>query len=77
MFARAQIVKVLDEQQRRWYVAVEADRIGYGGLRLLSQITPDWHCLLLLMFISTTQRMSCKNVKRCCKPRTKKRQNVL
>ena len=29
----------LDEQQRRWYVAVEANRIGYGGLRLLSQIT--------------------------------------
>lgn len=29
----------LDEQQRRWYVAVEANRIGYGGNRLLSQIT--------------------------------------
>lgn len=29
----------LDEQQRRWYVAVEANRIGYGGVRLLSQIT--------------------------------------
>jgi hypothetical protein len=29
----------LDEQQRRWYVAVEANRIGYGGLRLLSQVT--------------------------------------
>jgi len=29
----------LDEQQRRWYVAVEANRKGYGGLRLLSQIT--------------------------------------
>jgi hypothetical protein len=29
----------LDEQQRRWYVAVEANRIGYGGLRLLSEIT--------------------------------------
>jgi len=29
----------LDEQQRRWYVAVEANRIGYGGLRLLSRIT--------------------------------------
>src|SRR3970282_180800 len=29
----------LDEQQRRWYVAVEANRIGYGGLHLLSQIT--------------------------------------
>lgn len=29
----------LDEQQRRWYVAVEANRVGYGGVRLLSQIT--------------------------------------
>jgi hypothetical protein len=29
----------LDEQQRRWYVAVEANRMGHGGLRLLSQIT--------------------------------------
>ncbi|MFZ1041383.1 MAG: hypothetical protein WCA79_07300 [Anaerolineales bacterium] len=28
----------LDEQQRRWYVAVEANRLGYGGVRLLSQI---------------------------------------
>jgi hypothetical protein len=29
----------LDEQQRRWYVALEAERIGHGGERLLSQIT--------------------------------------
>lgn len=29
----------LDEQQRRWYVAVEANRVGHGGGRLLSQIT--------------------------------------
>ena len=29
----------LDEQQRRWYAAVEAHRIGHGGVRLLSQIT--------------------------------------
>jgi hypothetical protein len=29
----------LDEQQRRWYVAVEANHVGYGGIRLLSQIT--------------------------------------
>ena len=28
----------LDEQQRRWYVAVEANRLGHGGVRLLSQI---------------------------------------
>jgi hypothetical protein len=29
----------LDEQQRRWYAALESDRIGEGGDRLLSQIT--------------------------------------
>ncbi len=29
----------LDEQQRRWYVALESDRIGHGGDHLLSQIT--------------------------------------
>jgi hypothetical protein len=29
----------LDEQQRRWYVAVESTRIGPGGDRLLAQIT--------------------------------------
>ena len=29
----------LDEQQRRWYVALEADRLGHGGDRLLAQIT--------------------------------------
>lgn len=29
----------LDEQQRRWYVALESKRIGYGGDHLLSQIT--------------------------------------
>ncbi|MGI0014742.1 MAG: transposase [Nitrososphaera sp.] len=29
----------LDEQQRRWYVAVESNRIGYGGDQLLSEIT--------------------------------------
>jgi hypothetical protein len=29
----------LDEAQRRWYVALEANRIGHGGERLLSQIT--------------------------------------
>lgn len=29
----------LDEQQRRWYVAMEANRIGAGGERVLSQIT--------------------------------------
>jgi hypothetical protein len=29
----------LDEQQRRWYVAVEANRMGHRSVRLLSQIT--------------------------------------
>jgi hypothetical protein len=29
----------LDEQQRRWFVAVEANRHGHGGVRLLSQIS--------------------------------------
>jgi hypothetical protein len=29
----------LDEAQRRWYVALEANRIGHGGEQLLSQIT--------------------------------------
>lgn len=28
-----------DEQQRRWYVAMEAERRGAGGDRMLSQIT--------------------------------------
>lgn len=29
----------LDEQQRRWYVAVESGKIGYGGDAQLSRIT--------------------------------------
>jgi hypothetical protein len=29
----------LDEQQRRWFAAVESARLGHGGDRLLSQIT--------------------------------------
>ena len=33
------LVSRLDENQRRWFVAVESKRIGYGGDRLLSQIT--------------------------------------
>jgi hypothetical protein len=28
----------LDEQRRRWYVAVESNRVGAGGDRLLAQI---------------------------------------
>jgi len=33
------VMSRLDEQQRRWYAAVEANRHGYGGVRLVSQIT--------------------------------------
>ena len=29
----------LDEPQRRWYAALESNRIGYGGDRRLAQIT--------------------------------------
>jgi hypothetical protein len=29
----------LDEQQRRWFVALESKRIGHGGVVLLSKIT--------------------------------------
>jgi len=29
----------LDEQQRRWYVALEAKKLGHGGATLLSKIT--------------------------------------
>ena len=29
----------LDEQQRRWYLAVESQRLGHGADRLLFQIT--------------------------------------
>jgi len=29
----------LDEAQRRWYVALESQRVGHGGDRLLSQIS--------------------------------------
>jgi hypothetical protein len=29
----------LDEQQRRWFAAVEAKRVGHGGDTLVSQIT--------------------------------------
>lgn len=33
------LVSRLDEQQRRWYVAMESDRIGPGGDEVLSHIT--------------------------------------
>lgn len=33
------VISRLDEQQRRWYAAVEANRHGHGGIKLVSQIT--------------------------------------
>ena len=33
------VLSRLDEQQRRWYVAHEANKIGHGGIKLLSQMT--------------------------------------
>jgi hypothetical protein len=32
-------VSRLDEQQRRWYVALESMRLGHGGEQQMSQIT--------------------------------------
>jgi hypothetical protein len=32
-------VSRLDEQQQRWYVALESMEVGHGGDRLLSEIT--------------------------------------
>lgn len=29
----------MDEQQRRWYAAVEANRLGHGGSKRVSEIT--------------------------------------
>ena len=29
----------LDEQQRRWYVALEAKKLGHGGIERIAQIT--------------------------------------
>lgn len=34
-----QFLARLDEQQQRWYVALEAKKIGHGGMKHLSQIT--------------------------------------
>lgn len=33
------VMSRLDEQQRRWYAAVEANRHGHGGVTLVSHIT--------------------------------------
>lgn len=29
----------LDEQQRRWYVAVEAEKLGHGGTEYMAKVT--------------------------------------
>jgi hypothetical protein len=29
----------LDEQQRRWYAALEADKLGHGGIEKMAKIT--------------------------------------
>jgi hypothetical protein len=29
----------LDEQQRRWYAAIEAKKVGHGGVTLLAKVT--------------------------------------
>jgi hypothetical protein len=33
------LMHVLDERQRRWVAGWEAERLGYGGIELVSQIT--------------------------------------
>ena len=33
------VMSRLDEQQQRWYAAVEANRHGHGGVKLVSKIT--------------------------------------
>jgi hypothetical protein len=33
------LVSSLNEQQRRWYVALESIKIGRGGIKLMNQIT--------------------------------------
>lgn len=33
------LVSRLDEQQQRWYVALEAKKLGHGGMTLMSHIT--------------------------------------
>ncbi|MGD9093291.1 MAG: hypothetical protein PVF74_10610 [Anaerolineales bacterium] len=33
------LISRFDEQQRRWYVGLEAKKVGHGGAQKLSQIT--------------------------------------
>jgi hypothetical protein len=32
-------VSRLNEQQRRWYIALEAKKLGHGGVKQMSQVT--------------------------------------
>ena len=38
-YQRNLLLSRLDEQQRRWYAAVESKRIGHGGDQLIAPIT--------------------------------------
>jgi hypothetical protein len=33
------LMSCLDERQQRWFAALEANKIGFGGARFISQIT--------------------------------------
>lgn len=33
------LISRMDEQQRRWFAALEAQRYGYGGVKYISKIT--------------------------------------
>ena len=33
------LMSTLNHQQRRWYAAVEANRLGYGGIAMVSRVT--------------------------------------
>ena len=33
------LISRLNEQQKRWYAALEANRIGHGGIKVISEIT--------------------------------------
>jgi hypothetical protein len=39
MVRGAGLLSRLDEQQRRWYVALEAKKLGHGGAKRMSEIT--------------------------------------
>lgn len=50
----------LDEQQRRWMAAVEAEKLGHGGIRKLQQITG-----LDINTIRRGQRELSENLEKC------------